>query len=40
MLLVTSGVFMAKCLKIITPGKIDYIEIVQRMGENKKGVVK
>lgn len=29
------GVFMARCLKIITLGKVDYIERVQRMGEDR-----
>jgi NmrA-like family. len=29
------GVFMARCLKIFTIGKIDYIERVQRMGEDR-----
>lgn len=29
------GVFMAGCLKIITLGKVDYIERVQRMGEDR-----
>ncbi len=29
------GVFMAKCLKILTLGKFDYIEKVQRMGEDR-----
>ncbi|WP_373899179.1 SDR family oxidoreductase [Haloimpatiens sp. FM7315] len=29
------GVFMAMVLKVITLGKIDYIERVQRMGENR-----
>jgi len=29
------GVFMARCLKVCTLGKIDYIERVQRMGEDR-----
>lgn len=29
------GVFIARCLKIFTIGKIDYIERVQRMGEDR-----
>ncbi|MBH9967904.1 SDR family oxidoreductase [[Bacillus] enclensis] len=29
------GVFMAKCLKVCTLGKVDYIERVQRMGEDR-----
>lgn len=29
------GVFMARCLKIITLGKVNYIERVQRMGEDR-----
>ncbi|MEK5418902.1 SDR family oxidoreductase [Paenibacillus sp. FSL L8-0708] len=29
------GVFLAKSLKIVTIGKVDYIERVQRMGENR-----
>jgi nucleoside-diphosphate-sugar epimerase len=29
------GVFMARCLKICTFGKVDYIEKVQRMDENR-----
>lgn len=29
------GVFMARCLKLITFGKVDYIEKVQRMGEDR-----
>jgi len=29
------GVFMARCLKICTLGKIDFIEKVQRMGEDR-----
>ena len=29
------GVFMARCLKVCTFGKIDYIEKVQRMGEDR-----
>ncbi|MPN44398.1 hypothetical protein SDC9_191963 [bioreactor metagenome] len=28
------GVFMATCLKVLTFGKVDYIERVQRMGED------
>lgn len=30
-----AGVFMAKCLKACTGGKVDYIERVQRMGEDR-----
>lgn len=29
------GVFMARCLKICTLGKVDYVEKVQRMGEDR-----
>lgn len=29
------GVFMSRCLKVCTFGKIDYIEKVQRMGEDR-----
>ncbi len=29
------GVFMAKCLKVCTLGKVDFIEKVQRMGEDR-----
>ena len=29
------GVFMARCLKTLTLGKVDYIEKVQRMGEDR-----
>ncbi len=29
------GVFMAKCLKVCTFGKVDFIEKVQRMGEDR-----
>lgn len=29
------GVFMARCLKLCTFGKVDYIEKVQRMGEDR-----
>lgn len=29
------GVFMARCLKVCTLGKVDYIEKVQRMGEDR-----
>jgi nucleoside-diphosphate-sugar epimerase len=29
------GVFMAKCLKICTFGKVDYVEKVLRMGEDR-----
>lgn len=29
------GVFLAKSLKVVTLGKVDYIERVQRMGENR-----
>ena len=29
------GVFMARCLKALTLGKVDYIEKVQRMGEDR-----
>lgn len=29
------GVFMARCLKLITFGKVDYVERVQRMGEDR-----
>lgn len=29
------GVFMATCLKVLTFGKVDYIERVQRMGEDR-----
>lgn len=29
------GVFMATCLKVLTLGKVDYIERVQRMGEDR-----
>ncbi|BCZ49031.1 epimerase [Clostridium gelidum] len=29
------GVFMARCLKVCTFGKVDYIEKVQRMGEDR-----
>ncbi len=29
------GVFMARCLKLVTLGKVDYIERVQRMGEDR-----
>lgn len=29
------GVFMARCLKIFTLGKVDFIERVQRMGEDR-----
>lgn len=29
------GVFLARCLKICTLGKVDYIEKVQRMGEDR-----
>lgn len=29
------GVFLARCLKICTFGRIDYVEKVQRMGENR-----
>lgn len=29
------GVFMARCLKLCTLGKVDYIEKVQRMGEDR-----
>lgn len=29
------GVFMARCLKLITIGKVDYVEKVQRMGEDR-----
>ena len=29
------GVFIARCLKLFTLGKVDYVEKVQRMGENR-----
>ncbi|PKM83670.1 MAG: hypothetical protein CVU88_01770 [Firmicutes bacterium HGW-Firmicutes-13] len=29
------GVFMARCLKVCTLGKVDYVEKVQRMGEDR-----
>ncbi|MGB7604957.1 MAG: NAD-dependent epimerase/dehydratase family protein [Lutisporaceae bacterium] len=29
------GIFMARCLKTLTLGKVDYIERVQRMGEDR-----
>lgn len=29
------GEFMARCLKLCTLGKVDYIERVQRMGEDR-----
>jgi len=29
------GVFLARCLKVCTLGKVDYIEKVQRMGEDR-----
>jgi hypothetical protein len=29
------GEFMARCLKLFTLGKVDYIERVQRMGEDR-----
>lgn len=29
------GVFLAKCFKVVTFGKVDFVEKVQRMGENR-----